>query len=128
MATEQKLTSGQELDAQLAALLEVERFDPPAQFREQALLSDPALYERAAADPEGWWAQQAQTLDWATPFEQVLDESNPPFYKWFTGGKLNVSHNCLDRHVEAGLGDRVAYHWRGEDGSERQLTYADLLA
>ncbi len=128
MATEQKLTSGEELDAQLAALLEVQRFDPPAQFTEQALLSDPGLYERAAADPQGWWAQQAQALDWATPFEQVLDESNPPFYKWFVGGKLNVSHNCLDRHVEAGLGGRVAYHWRGEDGSERQLTYADLLA
>jgi acetyl-CoA synthetase len=128
MATEQRLTSGEELDAQLAALLEVERFDPPAHFREQALLSDPALYERAAADLEGWWAQQAQALDWATPWEQVLDESNPPFYKWFVGGKLNVSHNCLDRHVEAGLGGRIAYHWRGEDGSERQLTYADLLA
>jgi acetyl-CoA synthetase len=128
MATEQKLTSGEELDAQLAALLEVERFHPPAQFREQALLSDPAVYERAAADPEGWWAQQAQALDWDTPWERVLDDSNPPFYKWFAGGKLNVSHNCLDRHVAAGRGDRVAYHWRGEDGSERQLTYADLLS
>ena len=58
----------------------------------------------------------------------MLDDSNPPFYKWFVGGKLNVSHNCLDRHVEAGRGDRVAYHWRGEEGEERDITYADLLA
>ena len=58
---------------------------------------------------------------------QVLDDSNPPFYKWFTGGKLNVSHNCLDRHVENGRGDRVAFHWHGEEGETRDVTYADLL-
>ncbi len=128
MATEQRLTSGEELDGELAALLEIERFEPPAKFSEHALLSDPAIYEQAAADPEGWWAKQAEGLDWAKPWERVLDDSNPPFYKWFLGGQLNVSHNCLDRHVAAGLGQRVAYHWLGEDGSERDITYAELLA
>ena len=58
---------------------------------------------------------------------ESLDDSNPPFYKWFTGGKTNASYNCLDRHVEAGNGDRVAFHWRGEEGEERDVTYADLL-
>ncbi len=128
MATEERLTSGEELDDQLAQLLRVESFDPPAHFKEHALLSDPAIYEQAAADPEAWWAKQAAMLDWDTPFEQVLDDSKPPFYKWFLGGRLNVSHNCLDRHVAAGRGERIAYHWLGEDGSEREITYADLLA
>jgi acetyl-CoA synthetase len=128
MATEERLTSGEELDEQLAQLLQAESFDPPAHFKEHALLSDPAIYEQAAADPEAWWAKQAAMLDWDTPFEQVLDDSNPPFYKWFLGGRLNVSHNCLDRHVAAGRGERIAYHWLGEDGSEREITYAELLA
>jgi acetyl-CoA synthetase len=128
MATEQRLTSGEELDGELAALLEIERFEPPAQFAEHALLSDPTIYEQAAADPVGWWAKQAEGLDWAKPWEAVLDDSKPPFYKWFLGGQLNVSHNCLDRHVAAGLGQRVAYHWLGEDGCERDITYAELLA
>ncbi len=127
MATEPKLTSGEELDEQLAQLLDVESFEPPAHFKEHALLSDPAIYAQAAADPQAWWAKQAATLDWDTPWEQVLDDSNPPFYKWFLGGKLNVSHNCLDRHVAAGRGHRIAYHWLGEDGSEREITYAELL-
>jgi acetyl-CoA synthetase len=127
MATEPKLTSGEELDEQLAQLLEVESFEPPAHFKEHALLSDPAIYAQAAADPQAWWAKQAATLDWDTPWEQVLDDSNPPFYKWFLGGKLNVSHNCLDRHVAAGRGHRIAYHWLGEDSSEREITYAELL-
>ena len=60
--------------------------------------------------------------------DQVLDDSDPPFYKWFEDGTLNASAKCLDRHVEAGRGDRVAYHWRGEEGEERDVTYADLLA
>ena len=117
-----------DLDQELAELLEVERFDPPAAFVEHALLSDPAVYEEAERDWKGWWERQARELDWFTPWQQVLDDSNPPFYKWFVGGKLNVSHNCLDRHVQAGHGDRVAFHWRGEEGEERDLTYADLLA
>ena len=106
----------------------MERFEPPPEFRERALLNDPAVYERAAADPEGWWAEQAEQLHWFRRWDKVLDDSNPPFYKWFTGGTLNVSYNCLDRHVEAGRGERVAFHWRGEEGEERDITYAELLA
>jgi acetyl-CoA synthetase len=117
-----------ELDRELAELLEVERFEPPAEFRERALLKDPAVYEQAARDPLGWWSRQAEALEWSTPWEQVLDDSNPPFYKWFVGGKLNVCHNCLDRHVQAGRGERLAFRWLGEDGSERDITYAELLA
>jgi acetyl-CoA synthetase len=126
MATEAGHTEA--LDRELAGLLDVERFEPPEEFSHQALLNDPEVYERAAADPEGWWAEQAHQLDWFEPWEQVLDESQPPFYKWFVGGKLNASYNCLDRHVEAGKGDRVAFHWRGEEGEERDITYAALLA
>ncbi len=120
-------TTHDDLDHELAELLEVERFDPPAAFREHALLSDPAIYEEAEADWKGWWERQARELHWFKPWDEVLDDSNPPFYKWFIGGKLNVSYNCLDRHVEAGRGDRVAFHWRGEEGEERDITYADLL-
>jgi len=116
------------LSATLEELQQVERFEPPEEFRERALVSDRSLHEKAAADPEGWWAEQAETLlDWFKPWDTVLDESNPPFYKWFVGGKLNASYNCLDRHVEAGRGGRVAFHWRGEEGEERDVTYADLL-
>jgi acetyl-CoA synthetase len=122
------MAEGDQLDRELAELLEVERFEPPPEFREQALLKDPAVYEEAARDPLGWWTRQAEELDWFRRWDTVLDDSNPPFYKWFVGGKLNVSHNCLDRHVEAGRGDRVAFHWRGEDGQERDITYAELLA
>jgi acetyl-CoA synthetase len=116
------------LDAELAELLEVETFEPPAAFREHALLKDPAVYERAARDPLGWWEEQARALDWSQPWTRVLDDDDPPFYRWFTGGTLNASYNCLDRHVLAGRGERVALHWRGEDGQERDITYAQLLA
>jgi acetyl-CoA synthetase len=116
------------LEHELSRLLEVERFSPPASFREHALLSDPSVYEQADRDPEGWWAGQAEKLDWFAPWETVLDDADPPFYKWFVGGKLNVSHNCLDRHVEAGNGERVAFHWRGEAGEQIDITYAQLLA
>ena len=118
---------GEELDNELASLLEVERFEPPAEFREHALLSDAAVYEQAAADPQAWWAARAAELDWFQPWTRVLDDENPPFYKWFTGGTLNVSYNCLDRHVIAGRGARIALHWRGEDGQERDISYAELL-
>jgi acetyl-CoA synthetase len=128
MAIQPKQASGEELDRELAALLEIERFEPPAEFREHALLNDPAVYEEAARDPQAWWAERAAELDWFKPWDTVLDESDAPFYKWFTGGTLNVSYNCLDRHVLAGRGERVAYHWRGEDGEEREITYAQLLA
>jgi acetyl-CoA synthetase len=119
---------GDALDRELAGLLDVERFPPPAEFCERALLNDPEVYARAAADPQGWWSEQAEQLHWFRRWDTVLDDSNPPFYEWFTGGTLNVSYNCLDRHVLAGNGERVAIHWRGEEGEERDITYAELLA
>ncbi len=120
--------TGEALDAELAELLNVETFDPPAGFREQALLNDPAVYEQAAADPQAWWVAQAERLDWFQQWTRVLNDDDPPFYKWFEGGTLNVSYNCLDRHVIAGRGERIAFHWRGEEGQERDITYAELLA
>jgi len=128
MAGEPDSSVGEQLDRELAELLEVERFEPPREFREQALLKDPAVYEQAARDPQAWWTRQAERLHWFRTWDTVLDDSNPPFYKWFVGGTLNASYNCLDRHVEAGLGDRVAFHWRGEEGEERDISYAELLA
>jgi len=118
-----------DLERELSELLEVEKFEPPAGFRERALLGDPAVYEEAAADPEAWWTRQAtELLEWAREPSEGLDDSNPPFYKWFADGRLNASANCLDRHVAAGNGERVAFHWRGEEGEERDVTYAELLA
>ena len=118
-----------DLERRLSELLEVEHFEPPAEFRAGALWSDPAVYEKAAADPEAWWLRQAnELLDWAREPSESLDESDPPFFRWFADGELNASANCLDRHVDAGRGDRVAYHWRGEEGEERDVTYAELLA
>jgi acetyl-CoA synthetase len=129
MATESKPGSaGEGLERELAELLEIERFEPSPEFRERALLNDPGVYEEAAGDPQAWWAGQAEKLHWFEPWETVLDDSNPPFYKWFVGGRLNVSYNCLDRHVLEGRGERVAFHWRGEDGRERAITYDELLA
>jgi acetyl-CoA synthetase len=125
MATNQ--ITGEALERDLEELLEVERFDPPAEFREKALWTDPKIYEEAERDPQAWWEKQADDLlHWDERWNTVLDDSDPPFYKWFVGGKLNASYNCLDRHIEAGRGDRVAYHWRGEEGEERDITYADL--
>jgi acetyl-CoA synthetase len=128
MATESKPAAGEALDRELAKLLEVQTFEPTSEFREQALLSEPDVYEEAARDPQAWWAGQARQLHWFEPWETVLEDSNPPFYKWFVGGRLNASYNCLDRHVLEGRGERVAFHWRGEDGQERDITYAQLLA
>ncbi|HLU37560.1 MAG TPA: acetate--CoA ligase [Thermomicrobiales bacterium] len=102
-------------------------FPPPEAFAKNANFNDPAIYERAAADPEAFWAEQAENLTWFKTWDQVLDWSDAPFAKWFVGGKLNVSYNCLDRHVEAGKGDKVAFHWEGEPGDQRTITYSDLL-
>jgi acetyl-CoA synthetase len=120
-------TREQSLEERLSELLEVERFPPPDEFREQALITDESIYEEAAADREGWWREQARALHWFEEPTEVLDWSNPPFAKWFADGKINASYNCLDRHVEAGDGDRVAFYWRGEEGEEEDVTYADLL-
>jgi len=109
------------------ALLEEKRvFPPPPSFVEKAVISDPAIYSRAAEDPEAFWAEQAARLDWNRRWDTVM-EWTPPFVKWFVGGTLNASVNCLDRHVEAGGGDKVAYHWEGEPGDTRTITYRELL-
>ncbi len=102
------------------------RFHPSPQFVDRAVLADPRVYERAARDPERFWAEQAGDLDWYRPWDTVL-EWNLPFARWFVGGSLNVSFNCVDRHVAAGRGDRVAYHWEGEPGDTRTVTYTELL-
>jgi acetyl-CoA synthetase len=121
MATE---TDSPEMDV----LLKTEQtFPPPEEFAKNANANDPAIYDEASADPEKWWASWADQLEWIEPFETVLDWSDAPFAKWFAGGKLNASVNCLDRHVEAGRGDRVAFLWEGEDGDRREVTYSDLL-
>jgi acetyl-CoA synthetase len=128
MADAATTTGDKTLEAQLEEMLEIEKFDPPEEFAKNALLNDPSIYEEAEKDWKGWWLKQAKELHWFKEPTETVDESNPPFYKWFTDGKLNASYNCLDRHVEAGNGDRVAFHWRGEEGEERDLTYADLHA
>ncbi|MEZ0349855.1 acetate--CoA ligase [Mycobacterium sp. pR1184] len=101
-------------------------YPPPAQFAEQANARED-LYREAEADRLAFWAKQANRLTWTKPFTEVLDWSQAPFAKWFSDGTLNVAYNCVDRHVEAGLGDRVAIHWEGEPvGDSRSLTYSDL--
>ena len=108
-------------------LLEERTFPPPPSFVAQALVTDDALYREAAEDLEGFWARQArELLSWYDDFDTVLSW-DLPFARWFDGGTLNVSYNCLDRHVEAGRGDKVAYHWEGEPGDTRTITYAELL-
>ncbi|GAA4693135.1 acetate--CoA ligase [Phytohabitans rumicis] len=106
-------------------LQETRQFPPPDALAANANVTA-AAYDEAAADRLAFWAEQAGRLSWATPWETVLDWSNPPFAKWFVGGRLNVAYNCLDRHVEAGRGDKVAIHWEGEPGDTRTITYADL--
>ncbi|MGZ6880623.1 MAG: acetate--CoA ligase [Mycobacteriaceae bacterium] len=102
-------------------------FPPTAEFVEQAN-AGAELQEAADADRDEFWATQAKRLHWDEPWSQVLDWSDAPVAKWFVGGKLNVAYNCVDRHVEAGNGGRVAIHWEGEPGDSRDLTYNDLLA
>ncbi|MDQ3756556.1 MAG: acetate--CoA ligase [Actinomycetota bacterium] len=112
----------------IEALSSEERtFPPPPDFAAQALLTDHSLYDEADRDNEAFWARQARELiDWYDDFDTVL-EWGLPFARWFVGGTLNVSYNCLDRHVAAGRGDRVAYYWEGEPGDTRTITYAELL-
>ena len=103
-----------------------ETYPPSPEFQAQANVHDSSVYWKAAQDPEGYWAEQAESLQWSKPFTEVLDWTNPPFAKWFQDGELNVAANCLDRHVTAGNGDRVALHFEGEPGDTRTLTYAEL--
>jgi acetyl-CoA synthetase len=119
--------STEQIEQEIQELLDQETFDPPEDFVEHALISDESVYEEAAKDPVAWWEKQAEALHWFDRWDTGLDDSNAPFYKWFTGGKINASYNCLDRHVEDGKGDKVAFHWRGEEGEERDVTYSELL-
>ena len=104
---------------------EARSFPPPDEFKADALVKDRSLHERAEQDLEGFWAEQAERLRWTKPWDRVL-EWELPFAKWFVGGQLNVADNCLDRHVDNGDGDKVAYHWEGEPGDTRTITYQEL--
>jgi acetyl-CoA synthetase len=106
-------------------LREERRFEPPAELAAHANVTS-SDYDEAGKDRLAFWAKQAERITWAAPFTEVLDWSNPPFAKWFVGGKVNAAYNCVDRHVEAGKGDKVAYHWVGEPGDTRDITYAEL--
>lgn len=102
-------------------------YPPSPEFAKQSNATED-LYRQADKDRLAFWAEQANRLSWETPFNEVLDWSEAPFARWFVGGKLNVAYNCVDRHVEAGHGDRVAIRWEGEPGDSRDITYAELLA
>src|SRR5688572_1768101 len=121
------MADGATLESQIEELLDQETFEPPEEFASNAVVTDESSVEQADADHEAFWAEQAEALHWHEKWDQVLDWSDPPHAKWFVGGKLNVSYNCLDRHVEAGNGERVAFHWRGEEGEELDVTYEELL-
>jgi acetyl-CoA synthetase len=111
----------------LEALLQEGRTFPPSKgFQKDALITDANVYDEAERDWQGFWARQALALDWQSEWSTIL-EWDLPFAKWFVGGKLNVSENCLDRHVRAGHGDQVAFYWEGEPGDERAVTYQELL-
>ena len=112
--------------SEIDALLREDRtFDPSPEFRASATVSDPEVYARAAANPEAFWEGFARELEWIEPWSQVLDWQ-PPHAKWFVGGKLNVSANCLDRHVRTWRRNKAAFVWEGEPGDRRILTYFDL--
>lgn len=111
-------------DAIEGLLLEERRFPPPQTLADTANVSDASIYQKAIADPEEYWSNEAHRLAWIKEWDQVL-EWKPPFAKWFIGGKLNAAYNCIDRHL-ADRGDKVAYHWIGEPGDTRSLTYRDL--
>ncbi|MGA0069519.1 MAG: AMP-binding protein, partial [Miltoncostaeaceae bacterium] len=100
-------------------------YPPPPGMCTYAVIGSPAVYARADADPIGWWEEQAHRLQWDSPWDVALDDSTPPFYRWFTGGTLNASANCLDRHLHE-RGDRVAFHWEGEPGDRLSITYREL--
>src|ERR1041385_7871593 len=114
------------MSERIETLLHEQRtFPPPESFRRSAHVRDAAVYARARADREGYWADWARQLEWIRPWDRVL-EWKPPHAKWFVGGKLNVSVNCLDRHVRGAKRDKVALHWEGEPGDIRRITYAEL--
>src|SRR4051812_27974143 len=106
-------------------LHETRRFEPPEELAADANVKADA-YEEAAEDRLAYWAKQAERISWAEPFTEVLDWSNPPFAKWFVGGKLNAAYNCVDRHVEAGKGGKVGFPLGGEpEGDPPTITYPE---
>src|SRR5258705_2650616 len=112
--------------AEIADLLQEDRtFPPPPEFRAKANVNDPGVYERAEKDPEGFWASLAWELEWSTQWTKVL-EWKPPHAKWFVGGTINASVNCVDRHVRGPRRNKAALIWEGEPGDRRTLTYFDL--
>ena len=119
------MTESRSNEALSNLLHEDRRFDPPAELAANANVKADA-YETADADPEAFWAEQAKRISWSTEPTETLDWSNPPFAKWYSDGKLNAAYNCVDRHVEAGNGDRIAYYFEGEPGDTREITYAQL--
>src|SRR4051794_30935803 len=111
-----------------ALLAENRTFPPPDSVKRDALVTGTSMYDEANEDYQGFWATQAaELLDWDTEWHTIC-EWELPYAKWFIGGTLNVAHNCLDRHVAAGRGDKVAIHFEGEPGDTRAITYAELLA
>jgi acetyl-CoA synthetase len=114
-----------EVEKTIEALLQERRtFEPPEDFAKRANANDPSIYDNALEDPEAWWASQAERLDWFEPWDKVF-KWNAPHHEWFVGGKLNASHNCLDRHLDSN-GDRIAYHWVSEPGETRSISYREL--
>src|SRR5919109_1266671 len=114
-------------DAEISALLHEDRiFEPPPAFRAAANVHDTAVYERAQHDPESFWAEFAAELEWSRTWSKVLDWTDPPHAKWFVGGKLNASVNCVDRHIRGPRRNKAAIVWEGEPGDRRTLTYFDL--
>ena len=118
------------VEERLEQLLQAEEFPPPPEFAARGQGARPGGVRAGRGRPAGLVGGRRRGSGWTgrRRSRSVLDDSNPPFYTWFADGTLNASYNCLDRHVEAGHGDRVAFHWRGEEGEERDLTYAELLA
>jgi acetyl-CoA synthetase len=116
----------EKVSAEIEALLQEDRsFAPTDEFKKNAHVSDPSIYEKAAQDPEAFWTAFAKELEWIKPWSKVL-EWNPPDAKWFVGGKINISANCLDRHVRTARRNKAAFIWEGEPGDRRTLTYFDL--
>src|SRR5260370_42545323 len=102
------------------------KYAPPIEFS-RAANADSSIYERAILDREAFWSEQANRLFWHSAFSEVLDWRDAPVARWFADGELNVTFNCVDRHVLEGFGSRVAIHWEGEPGDSRDITYSDLL-
>src|SRR5919198_3457995 len=125
MATTES-AAGQSPSGQIDALLQEDRrYPPPPEFVAQANWNDPSIYQRAEADPEAFWAEQAQSISWFKPWDKVL-EWNVPWAKWFVGAEVNASYNCVDRHLDSWRRNKAAIIFEGEPGDSRVLTYRDL--